>query len=75
VPVAVPEAATRADGNGLSDLPMPLAQTLEAMRNQLELLARTVQLLEKRIGMTEQQVLDARNELRSEKQRGPPGSC
>jgi len=44
-------------------LPQPLAQTLHSMQNHVEIMARTVQLLERRLAMTEQQVTDMRKEL------------
>jgi len=47
----------------LEDLPTPLAQMLQSMQGQLELVARTAQLLEQRLSATERLVADVRREL------------
>jgi len=57
---------------GLNDLPAPLAQTLRSMQGHLEIVARTVQLLERRLAMTEKQVVDMRKELL--RQQAEPGN-
>lgn len=47
----------------VQDLPAPLAQTLQSMQGQLELMARTAQLLDQRLSATERLVADVRREL------------
>lgn len=47
----------------LQDLPAPLAQMLQSMQGQLELMARTAQLLDQRLSATERLVADVRREL------------
>lgn len=44
-------------------LPEPLVVTLHSMRGHLELMARTVQLLERRLAVTEAQVVEMRKEM------------
>lgn len=48
---------------GLAALPKPLAEVLHSMQGQLEMVARTVQLLEMRLAMTEQQVMEMRRQV------------
>merc|ERR1719198_185929 len=60
-PAAVlPSSASR---SGLEDVPPHVAQTLKAMQGQLEMMARTVQLLERRLAVTESQVCSLSQEL------------
>merc|ERR1719433_2237739 len=47
----------------MADLPPPLAQTLQSMQGHMEIMARTVQLLERRLATTERQLADMRDEL------------
>eukprot|EP00929_Paragymnodinium_shiwhaense_P119579 TRINITY_DN91485_c0_g1_i1.p1 TRINITY_DN91485_c0_g1~~TRINITY_DN91485_c0_g1_i1.p1 ORF type:complete len:513 (+),score=114.72 TRINITY_DN91485_c0_g1_i1:97-1635(+) len=62
-PVAVPSMASAAEGSVLEDLPPHVVQTMQAMQGQLELMARTVQLLERRLSVTESQVVSLSQEL------------
>lgn len=53
----------RPQADGLDVLSAPVVQTLRAMQGHLEMVARTVQLLERRLAMTEEQVGDIRKKL------------
>lgn len=62
----VPDTALR--GVTSAELPQPLAQTLRTMQNHLEIMARTVQLLDQRLALNEQQVTEMRKMLLPQQQ-------
>lgn len=69
------EPAVQDEKDGLDALPAPLSQTLRSMQGHLEIMARTVQLLERRLAMTEQQVFDMKKEMLQAQTASPPVSA
>lgn len=63
-PQAAAQLPSTALWDGVSaDLPPALAQTLHRMQSHLEIMARTIQLLDRRLAMTEKQVVRMHQEL------------